>query len=175
MNESFFNSPFEVGFRSAVILGELFPQQCDLQRLVYFDYLLINSGDVPGGPRSLHPPTPFRSEEYAIRRDSLQRGLLLMASKGIVDISVNASGIEYGGNELTIPFLDRLLNPYVHTLRENARWLCANFSATSDENLAALFATHLGRWGSEFLFMRDFSRELSALASQEQSTDGLPT
>jgi hypothetical protein len=169
-----FNSPFEVGFRAAVILGELYPQSCDLQRLVYFDYLLIHSGDAPNAPPSLHPATPFRSEEYAIRREVLQHGLLLMASKGIVSVIVNKAGIQYLANESTIPFLDRLISAYTLSLRERAQWLGATFATQTDEELASFFATNVGKWGSEFMFMRDFSHELRAL-DQAAPSDGIPT
>src|SRR5687767_3237817 len=110
-----FNSPFETGFRAVVVLAELYPQAADLQRLVFFDYLLIHSGDVQGPP-SLHPATPYRSQEYTIRSEILRKGLLLMAGRGLVRIAVNLTGIEYGATEDTVPFLDRLVEPYKKAL-----------------------------------------------------------
>ena len=49
-----FNSPLETGVRALTVLAELAPAALDLQRLVYFDYLVVHSADA-GGPRSLHP------------------------------------------------------------------------------------------------------------------------
>lgn len=162
---SAFNSEFEIGFRSIVVLAELFPTPADLQRLVFYDYLLLHSGDVSGGPRSLHPPTPYRSQEYAVRRDILRNGLLLMASRGLVIIRITKKGIEYAGSEATIPFLDRLTSVYSKELGVRAKWLCARFDHSSDQELSRYFSENLGRWGSEFVFMKDFSEDLSALAS----------
>ena len=163
-----FNSAFEVGFRALVMLGEMFPVAADLQRLVFYDYLLLHSGDAPNGPASLHPATPYRSQEYAVRRDVLRQGLLLMASRELVQVSVRKEGIAYAGSELTIPFLDRMQSDYTKALLSRAAWVFSRFGDVSDEELTKLFTDNLGRWGSEFLFMRDFSEELSALASNRQ-------
>lgn len=167
-----FNSPFEVGFRSIVLLAELYPGVADLQRLVFFDYLLIHSGDVDGPP-SLHPPTPYRSQEYTVRRDIMREGLLLMAGRGVVDIAVNPRGIEYTATETTIPFLDRLVEPYKKALVERAEWVVSKFGGHTVPELTALFSSNVGRWGSEFMFMRDFSDELSLL--DDRTGRGLPT
>ena len=45
-----FNSPLECGLRTLTLLAASQPSACDLQRLIFYDYLLIHSGDVPGGP-----------------------------------------------------------------------------------------------------------------------------
>jgi hypothetical protein len=167
-----FNSPFEAGFRATVLLAELYPSVADLQRLVFFDYLLIHSRDV-GGPPSLHPATPYRSQEYAVRREIMRHGLLIMAGRGLVEIAVNPGGIEYSATEVTIPFLDRLIAPYKKKLNERAEWVASKFSNHTVPELAALFSNNLGRWGTEFVFMRDFSEDLSVL--DERTGNGIST
>ena len=62
-----FNSPLETGVRALTVLAESAPAALDLQRLVYFDYLVVHSADA-GGPRSLHPNTPLRNGELLVRR-----------------------------------------------------------------------------------------------------------
>lgn len=37
-----FNSPLETELRSVAILAEACPDEFDLQRLLYFDYLVVN-------------------------------------------------------------------------------------------------------------------------------------
>ncbi|MEP9304959.1 ABC-three component system middle component 2, partial [Klebsiella pneumoniae] len=51
-----FNSPLEAGIRAVSILGAAYPQTYDLQRLVAFDYLLFQPGEI-GGPNNLYQPT----------------------------------------------------------------------------------------------------------------------
>jgi hypothetical protein len=145
-----FNTPYEVGFRSLVVLAEIFADAADLQRLIFYDYLMVHSGDISEGPQSLHPATPFRAQEYAVRRDILSNGLLLMASRNLAQIRVTSAGIEYSATELTVPFLDRLTTRYVKVLAERAEWVHEVFGRMSH---------------SAFIFMRDFSDELSTLAS----------
>ena len=79
-----FNSPLECGLRSLALLAAAGPTAYDLQRLVFYDYLLVHSADVPGGPESIHPPTPLRSGEALVRRHWVERGLLLMISRELV-------------------------------------------------------------------------------------------
>jgi hypothetical protein len=79
-----FNSPLECGLRALALLAAAQPAACDLQRLVFYDYLLVHSGDVPAGPDSIHPPTPLRSGEALVRRHWIERGLLLMISRELI-------------------------------------------------------------------------------------------
>lgn len=79
-----FNSAVECGLRSLVILEQAFPRDYDLQRLVFYDYLLVHSGDA-NGPESIHPATPHRSGEVLVKRQILEQGLLLMISIAIND------------------------------------------------------------------------------------------
>ena len=79
-----FNTPIESGLRSLIILAEGAPWFYDLQRLVYYDYLLVHSGDVLNGPQSLHPSLPHRSGEILVRRMIVESGLNLMFSKKLI-------------------------------------------------------------------------------------------
>src|SRR5580700_9480010 len=100
-----FNSPLECGLRTLVLLAAAKPAACDLQRLVFYDYLLVHSGDVPGGPDSIHPPTPLRSGEALVRRHWIERGLLLMISRELVIRAFSPQGIVYQASPLTLTFL----------------------------------------------------------------------
>src|SRR5450432_1965251 len=92
--KTIFNSALEVGIRALTVLLESFPSSLDLQRLVYFDYLVVHSGDA-GGPKSLHPNTPLRNGELLVRRGLIERGILLMVSRGLVERRAGANGISY--------------------------------------------------------------------------------
>lgn len=77
-----FNTPLETGIRSLAILVAAHPVVCDLERLVEMDYLVVHSGDA-GGPDSLHAPLPMRAGELLVRRGLIEKGLLLMMSRGL--------------------------------------------------------------------------------------------
>ncbi|MDP3720069.1 MAG: threonine transporter [Acidobacteriota bacterium] len=145
-----FNSPIETGLRMLCLLSAGFPTPCSLQRLVVFDYLVVHSDDIPGGPPGLHPQTPHRSGEILVRRGVLQSGLLLYQSRGLIDTVYTTSGVFYAATDQSAPFLDVLSSSYVAGLRDRADWVVEGFSALSDTELDALVRQHIGQWGAEF-------------------------
>lgn len=146
------NSSFESGLRSMVILSEAYPARFDLQRLVMFDYLVVHSGDIEGSPTSLHPATPHRSGEYIVRREVIERGLMLFLSRGLLERHFDAHGISYTVSDMAPTFLDALNALYTQDLRKRAEWAVATFESASDSDLQRLFSANLGRWGGEFAY-----------------------
>ena len=145
-----FNSPIEIGLRSTVLLFEMYPDIASLQRLVVYDYLLVHSDDVPDGPVGLHPKTPHRSGELLVRRDTLQKGLLLYMSRGLVSGSYLPDGIRYSATERTGGFIESLDAAYVYDLQTRAVWLVELFGERTDKQLDDFARKHLGEWGAEF-------------------------
>lgn len=144
-----FNSPLETGLRSLAILEAAFPNRYDLQRLVELDYLVVHSADV-GGPASLHAPLPLRAGELLVRRQLVERGLLLMMSKGLIERHAAVDGIEYVAGDIASPYLASLTAPYTLQLRERARWLVDNFAGFTTAELRSLIRRFFEHWTSEF-------------------------
>ncbi len=144
-----FNTPLETGLRGLYLLSAAGPGGFDLQRLIYYDYLLVHSAD-PEGPSSLHAAVPHRSGEMLVRRQLLTLGLDLMFSKELVVKTFDASGIVFSASELTDPFLAHLNSPYAQRLKQLAEWVHATFKAYADAELSKFMNQHLGRWGAEF-------------------------
>lgn len=147
-----FNTPLETGLRSLALLTEAYPKRFDLQHLQFFDYLIVHSADAPDGPPSLHPATPYRSSELAVRRGLIEQGLLLMVSRGLVDRLFTNDGILYYASEEAGAFLQCLAADYTITLRNRAAWVITTFGNYPIEQLTQFFHTHLDRWGSEFTY-----------------------
>ncbi len=145
-----FNGPVEIGLRSLTVLNDAYPSKYSLQRLVIFDYLVIHSDDVPGGPTGLHPQTPHRSGELLVRRSALQEGLLLYQSRGLIERRFENTGVFFAATERTAGFLDALETAYVIGLRERATWLVSNFGQLPDTELEQMVREHFGDWGAEF-------------------------
>jgi hypothetical protein len=129
-----FNSPIEIGVRSLTILTAVYPRPLDLQFLVYFDYFSVHSGDVQG-PDSLHAPLPLRSGELTIKRGLIERGLLLMISRGLVDHLVSSNGFEYLASDNASVFLSMLSSQYILKLQERAKWVAETFGNSSLQDL----------------------------------------
>lgn len=145
-----FNSPVEIGLRALTVLDEIYPQATSLERLIVFDYLLVHSDDVPGGPKGLHPKTPYRSGELLVRRRVLQDGLTLFQTRGLVERHFNEQGITYSASDGSGSFLESLDAPYLLELRNRSRWLVDRFDGESDSDVTLFVNTHLGAWGAEF-------------------------
>ena len=146
-----FNGPIEIGLRALVILTEAFPAAYSLQRLVISDYLLVHSDDADG-PQGLHPKTPRRSGELLVRRESLQRGLLLYQSKGLIERRYDPDGIMFAATEASAAFVDVLESRYVGELRSRSEWLVSRFQGLADKELNDFVKERLGNWGAEFEF-----------------------
>lgn len=147
-----FNTPLECGLRSLAVLLEAYPAKLDLQRLVYYDYLLVHSGDVTGGPKSLHPAVPHRSGEITVRRSLVHRGIEFMMMKALICRDFGENGIAYYAGENAAAFADMMISPYAATLRERSQWTIARFGALSEDELSAFIRMNSSQWGAEFVY-----------------------
>jgi hypothetical protein len=145
-----FNSPLETGIRALSILEAAHPNGCDLQRLVELDYLVVHSGDA-GGPESLHAPLPMRAGELLVRREIIERGLLLMASRGLVERVASPGGILYRASEAAAPYMAALSAPYSIELRARASWAVQAFGHMTTDALRTITQRFFEKWTSQFV------------------------
>ncbi len=146
-----FNGPVEIGLRALCVLTTAFPTAYALQRLVVFDYFLVHSDDIEGGPEGLHPRTPHRGGEILVRRGVLQEGLTLYESRGLVERIYRDGGIFFAATDKSADFLDTLSTDYLKGLRERADWIVDSFGPLADGELDAMVRERIGTWGAEFL------------------------
>ena len=144
-----FNSPLEAGLRALSVLVPAYPETMDLQRLVAFDYLVVHTADA-GGPDSLHAALPLRPAELLVRRQLVERGLLLMISRGLVERMPEVSGIGYRAGEMAETFLESLASPYLIELRMRGAWVTETFGPLSPDDLRERMDDIFGRWIEEF-------------------------
>jgi hypothetical protein len=146
-----FNGPLELGLRALCVLTTAFPDEYALQRLVIFDYLLVHSDDIEGGPEGLHPQTPHRGGEILVRRGLLQAGLTLYESRGLIELAYKDGGIFFAATDKSADYLDTLSTEYLKGLRERADWVVHNFGLLDDAELETMVRERIGMWGAEFL------------------------
>jgi len=145
-----FNGPVEIGLRALCVLTTAFPTAYALQRLVVFDYFLVHSDDIEGGPDGLHPRTPHRSGEILVRRRVLQEGLTLYESRGLVERIYQDGGIFFAATDKSADFLDTLSTDYLIALRQRADWVVDSFGLFDDAALDLIVRERIGIWGAEF-------------------------
>jgi len=144
-----FNSSLETGVRSLAIMVAAYPTPFDLQRLVEMDYLVVHSGDA-GGPESLHAPLPLRAGELLVRQELIEKGLILMMSRGLVVRRPSADGFNYIATESAAPFISSLTTEYVRQLVVRARWAVERFDNVSTEDVRRITHRLFEKWGSQF-------------------------
>ena len=141
----------EAGLRSLTLLVAGYPNYHDLERLVIYDYLLVHSGDIENGPKSLHPNTPHRSGEIIIKRPIVESGIKSMIAKGLIEARYSKSGIAYAATEVSSPFLDMLQADYTKEIIEIADWVVEVFGGYDIDDLKALVNSNLNVWGGEYV------------------------
>jgi hypothetical protein len=146
---SAFNSPIEVALRLLFIFNNT-KKSFDIQRLIYYNYLLIHSSDVPNAPASIHADLPRRSCEMLVNRKVIQKALTILLSRGLIDVVYLKKGIEYKKNNYTEIFTTYFDSTYSKQLQERSQWLGAEFDKLDDKQLSKLMDSNLGKWGSEF-------------------------
>jgi hypothetical protein len=144
-----FNSPIETGMRALILLAESYPARLDLQRIVEFDYILVHTGDVDGPP-SIHPALPLRSGELLVRRQLIERGLLLMISRDLVSRHATQQGFAYQAEDEAGPFLDSLTADYLGDLKDRATWVVDRFTGMSNGEIRAMLSGIYDQWSREF-------------------------
>jgi hypothetical protein len=144
-----FNSPVEAGVRAVAVLTAAYPRAFDLQRLVAFDHLLVHTGDI-NGPPSLHPPVPLRSAELLVRRRLVERALLLMMTRDLVQRHAAEDGIKYVAGESAVPFLSAMQSQYIVDLQSRANWLIDALGSLPEVQFRDFLRRYFGRWMQEF-------------------------
>ena len=144
-----FNTPFETGLRSVVILTACYPDKLGLNRLVVFDHLVVHTEDV-GGPESMHPKDRSRAAEILVRRRLVDAGLSLMQSRGLVARIVTPGGFRYKAGEEAGSFVDMLSSDYMTALKHRAEWLIDHIHPMSDDDLSKLVQSRMDVWEPEF-------------------------
>lgn len=154
-----FNGPLEAGIRAVSILSAAYPKSYDLQRLVALDYLLVHTGDIDG-PDNLHPPTPMHSVEFLVRRKLVEKSLLLMMTRDLVEREVTPEGVQYGAGENAMMFLSSVSSNYLLSMKDRAAWLVETISDLTDEQFKSMMRRFFDKWTEEFQYAdQDFEGE----------------
>jgi hypothetical protein len=144
-----FNTPFETGLRSVIILTACYPAALGLNRLVVFDHLIVHSDDF-GGPPRIHPRNRSRAAEVLVRRRLIESGLALMQTRGLVFRTMAPGGFRYIAGDEAGSFVDMLLSNYFLSLKDRAQWLVEEMQPKSDDELSSLVRSRIDVWEPEF-------------------------
>lgn len=145
-----FNNAIESGLRMLVILVSAFPRHFDIEKLIFYDYMIVHSADLDENISSIHPAVPNRKSEIFVRRSVLQSGLDLFCNKGLISKIYDNSGIAYVATENSMPFIDALSENYTTILIDRSNWLINNYADLSTGELQNIFNSKIAQGKSEF-------------------------
>jgi hypothetical protein len=147
-----FNSQLETGIRALVVLEAFYPRRCDLLEMTWLDHLVVHTGDLDGEdvPESLHPDLPNRAGELLVRRQLVEKSLLLMQQVHLVEVFETEDGIAFGASEDAPSYLDLLQAPYSLALKERAKWMANRLASMQTSEMRALIEGRIGRWTADF-------------------------
>ena len=144
-----FNSPIEIGLRLLSLLTVSFPSKYSIQQLAAFDYMVVHSDDLPGGPSGIHPRTPQRSSEYLIRLNEIHKSLLFYMSRNLVEEFFTPDGITYSATNYSASFLDTLKAKYSLLIWQRASWVIEHYGDLNISQLNRFMIDALDEWGGE--------------------------
>lgn len=144
-----FNTAFESGMRSLIVLTTCFPKRLNLQKLIVLHHLVVHTEDF-GGPPSLHAKEESRAAELLVARGLVESGLNLMGSRGLISRYATVMGFLYEAGEEAGSFIDLLSSDYTVDMQECAGWLVRNVLPLSDEGLSGFLRERTDRWAPEF-------------------------
>lgn len=146
---SLYNTPFETGLRSVVVLTACYPCQMTLRQMVVLDYLCPRTGDF-GGPDNLDPISKGSGAGLLVRRGLVETGLNLMITRRLIQRSATPSGFHYKAGDEAGTFLDFLHSDYMLELKNRAIWLSKTFSPLSEAVMDELINSRISKWEPEF-------------------------
>ena len=145
-----FNSPLEIALRALITLTLNGNKGMSIERLIIYDYLILHSGDIEGGPVSLHPALPNRSSQLLVKRKLTNKSLQILSSKELLSIKFSKNGIIYCPSKLSLPFINYFESDYFQELKSRTIWVIESFGKKSERNLEKFISQNLTKWGSEF-------------------------
>lgn len=150
-NKSNFNTRVEIGLRMMFLLNNLKPSKLDLDKLNYFDYLLLYLNDETLQIDSLHPEYPMMMIELFSKEELIKKALLYMGSKALISIECEENGIVYFANANTNWFLNGLPNnEYSQLLIERIDIIKKKFGDYSTEELKELIRKEIDKRENKF-------------------------
>jgi len=149
MEEVIFNGRIELALRTLYLLKHS-NKDLDLQRILYYNYLMVHSSDISGGPISLHPDLPNRSCEIIVLREKFKEAIQMLISKEIIGVKYKKKGVYYTKNEKTLNFLNYFESDYSKNIDKIAKWTCDYFGKEKDVKISQFINNNLSKWGEEF-------------------------
>ncbi len=149
-DSSLFNTPLEISLRCMFLLSKFHSEKLSIDKLIYLDYFIVHSSDVIKKSKSLHPKYPFRSTEIVVKREVLNKALILLISKELIKVGFSDIGIDYQISDIGMKVLQYFESPYAKLIKEMSELVYNNFKDYTEQQLLDVINSNIEKWGSEF-------------------------
>lgn len=130
-----FNTSFESGLRSLLVLYTVRPKQLTIDRIAAYDFITLYSHSFGITEYNLHGNSIFNFSELASKRARCSDGVKEFVLNGLIYIKRTNSGISYGLSDLGLKYIESLTSDYtIQYLRINAL-VHEKYKGLSDEDL----------------------------------------
>ncbi|OOM14499.1 ABC-three component system middle component 2 [Clostridium saccharobutylicum] len=159
MNDKLYNTKTEIGLRCLFILKVIYPNFCNLDRLLYLEYLSLYIEGFNDNSTNLHPKYPFQSIEVLEKRQVLKKAILELALKSLIDVE-NNNELCYVGNSNTLWFVDSIKNKYSKHLLKNIKLVVNETKGKTDDELKNIIFSNTIDQKDEFNDFYPYSEEV---------------
>lgn len=147
--ECLYNSIYESAIRILTIISN-FKRGVELQELVYFDYLLVHISELDCTLKSLHPLNPYHNVEAYSRRNLVNKSLILLSQKHLIDIKYDKEGLKYTSSSITSKFLKNFSSEYYNQLSKNSIIISNKFESSTMDDIEAFMNSLLKNVKDEY-------------------------
>ncbi|ARJ40992.1 hypothetical protein B1H58_02590 [Pantoea alhagi] len=145
-----YNSSLEMACRIAKILVSIHPSSISLEKLICFDFMVVNLKDFLPTEVSLHPPIPRRDAQLALKREVVLESLTLLQGYELASEVYTHDGFVYKASEKTYAFTNSFQNEYVDHMEHNIKLVVSQYNGMLDEQLQLIIKNKIGKYDMEF-------------------------
>lgn len=136
--------------RISKILVDIYPSKISLEKLVCFDFMIVNIEDFFYDETSLHPAIPRRDAQLAIKRDVMLDAIFLLKKYDLIIEWYMKKGFLYSASEKTFSFTNSYQNSYVRRMEHNINIVKNHHLYTPERQLQELIKSKFGKLDMEF-------------------------
>lgn len=125
-NNSLYNHPIEIGTRISFLLHYFNKKNLDLDKLVFFDFILVYAKEY-NGPVNIHPVLPNHIAEITYKKEIFPSALKLFMQKGLISLDMTVDGFFYKPTENTSHYITCLKSNYYKKICKNLDWIEQNY------------------------------------------------
>lgn len=107
-----FNTPFEAGLRTMLILYSSDSQGMTLDRIVTYDFITLYGHDFAVSQTNLHGTNPFNFSELSAKRTACSEGIKSFVLDGLIAVTQTQRGFLYSITPIGREYVQNLESDY---------------------------------------------------------------